>query len=62
MTMLERGTPWAKEYTGSGRLTGQVVENPVRMSNGDVAPGHRWVGHMEETEFWEMAEAEQIRR
>lgn len=62
MTMSERGTPWAEEYRGSGRLTGHVAAEPTRMNIEAVAPGWVWIGDMEEEKFWEMAEAEQISR
>lgn len=60
MTMEQKGTPWAEEYRGTGRLTGHVAAEPTRMENGDVAPGWAFVGDMGEDDFWAMADAEQI--
>jgi len=61
-TMQEVGTPWAEVYRGSGRLTGQVSDQPTLMNTGDVAPGWIFVGDMTEEQFWECAEAENIGR
>ena len=48
---------WAEVYRGSGRFTGRTSDEPVRMDNGDVAPGWVWVGNMSEEEFWAGFEA-----
>lgn len=61
-TMTQAGTPWAEQYRGSGRLTGQVAAEPTRTNTGEVAPGWMFVGDMTEAEFWDMAESEQITR
>lgn len=55
------GTPWAEEYPGSGRLTGQLSSEPVYQANGSVAPNWRWVGDMTEHEFYAQFENEQAR-
>ena len=59
-TMEQMGTPWAQEYIGTGRLTGQVAAEPQRYPNGDAAEGWRYVGDMTEEAFWTQAESEQI--
>lgn len=50
---------WAQCYLGSGRPTGHLAEEPVRMENGDVAPGWQWVGDMTVREFCEWFEQEE---
>ena len=62
VTMEAVGTPWAEEYRGTGRLTGQVAAEPTLTDTGDVAPGWTFVGHMTEKDFLAQAEKEQIGR
>jgi len=49
---------WAEVYRGSGRYTGRRADEPVRMTNGDVAPGWVWVGDMSEEQFAAECEAD----
>ena len=51
VTLAEAGTPWAEQYTASGRFTGHLAAEPVRYSNGDVADGWCWVGSYTREEF-----------
>ena len=51
---------WAEVYTGTGRFTGYRADEPVRMDNGDVAPGWVWVGDMTEEEYWDAVEADSL--
>lgn len=59
MATLAETTPWAEVYTGSGRLTGHLVDHPTYTDSGDVAPQWRYVGQMTENEFYERFEREQ---
>lgn len=59
MATLAETTPWAEVYTGSGRLTGGLVERPTYTASGDVTPQWRYVGEMTEDEFNERFEREQ---
>ena len=49
---------WAEEYQ-SGRLTGQRVAEPARDNMGDVAPGWRYVGDMDDVAFGSLVEWEE---
>lgn len=57
-TLKRKGTPWAELYRGSGRLTGHLSAEPVRMDTGEVAPDWTWVGDMTEAEFFDQFDHE----
>ncbi|HUS83494.1 MAG TPA: hypothetical protein VM013_09610 [Dehalococcoidia bacterium] len=53
-TLGERGQSWAEIYTGSGRFTGTLSDQPgSTMADGEPAPNWVWVGNMTQDQYEE---------
>ncbi len=50
-TLEKLGTPLARIYRGSGRLTGDVVSEEKPANDLDRETNYRWVGEMTQNEF-----------
>ncbi len=51
VTLEDMGTPMARIYRGSGRLTGQVVREDVPTNPLDRETNYTWVGGLTRDEF-----------